>query len=258
MPANVPPVDVDAYLRRIGFDGTIAVDFDTLKELQQAHLATVPFENLDVVARTPVRTDLEWSIDKVVHRRRGGWCFEANGAFSALLRALGFDVRLLGAAVLLDGPNKIVDHLTLEVTLDRPYLVDVGFGESFIRPLDLNRSGPQDGGIGTYEFMASAEGTTLTHHDDSGVPVPEYRFTRVSRTLDEFTPASDRLSSDPNLHWQTKPFATRLIDRGPDRITLLKDRLKIVVDGEKTETDVRDDDWNDVLRANFGISLDSI
>ncbi len=257
MSADVPPLDVAAYLRRIGFNDTVAIDLPTLAALQLAHMATVPFENLDVAARTPVRTDLEWSLDKIVHRGRGGWCFEVNGAFSALLDTLGFDVRLLGAAVLLDGPNKIVDHLTLEVTLDRPYLVDVGFGESFIQPLDLTRSGPQPGGTGTYEFMASPQGTTLTCHDDSGIPVPSYRFTRVSRTLEEFTPASNLLSSDPQLHWQNKPFATRLIDAGPDRITLLKDRVKIVVDDQQSETPVSLKDWDDVLRANFGISIDS-
>ncbi len=256
MCAAVPSVDVDAYLRRIGFDGTIAIDHATLTALQLAHLTTVPFENLDVVAGTPVRTTLDWSIDKVVNRGRGGWCFEVNGAFSALLDALGFEVRLLGAAVLLDGPNKIIDHLTLEVTLDRPHLVDVGFGESFIQPLDLTQSGPQTDGTGTYEFMGSSQGTTLTRHDDSGMPVPSYRFTRVSRTLEEFTPASNLLSSDPTLHWQTKPFATRLIDHGPDRITLLKDRLKVVVDDQPSETRVRPDDWDDVLRANFGLFID--
>lgn len=249
-------VDVVAYLTRIGFRGTPDVDLASLTALQEAHLATVPFENLDVVARTPVRVDVEWSLDKIVARRRGGWCFEVNGAFAALLSRLGFDVRLLGAAVLLDGPNQVIDHLTLEVTLDRPYLVDVGFGESFTRPLDLHTSGPQDGGTGVFEFIASSQGTTLTMHDHTGVPEPSYRFKRVDRTLADFAPASERLWSDPELHWQNKPFATRLIGHGPDRITLLRDRLKIVVDGSVTETPVSPNDWRAVLTANFGIDVE--
>ena len=161
---------------------------------------------------------------------------------------------MLGAAVLLDGPNRVIDHLTLEVTLDRPYLVDVGFGESFISPLDLHAVGPQDGGSGTFEFIASAEGTTLTRHDDEGVPVPSYRFKRVDRALADFSPASERLWSDPALHWQHKPFATRLIDRGPDRITLLKDRLKIDIGGTLTETAVSAAEWPTVLESNFAMT----
>ncbi len=258
MSPSDPPVDIDAYLRRIGFEETVALDLATLTALQQDHMTTVPFENLDVFRRTPVRTDLEWSLDKIVNRGRGGWCFEVNGAFAALLSALGFDVRLLGAAVLLDGPSEIITHLTLEVTLDRPYLVDVGFGENFIRPLDLTRLGPQDGGTGNYELLASSQGTTLTRHDESGIPVPSYRFSRVRRTLDDFTPASDLLSSDPDRHWRNKPFATRLLDRGPDRITLLEDCLKTITNGEITETPVSEADWGATLQKNFGISSDFI
>lgn len=251
-----PVAPVEAYLERIGFDQRVAVDLDTLHALQRAHMTTVPFENLDVVSRTPVGTDLDWSINKIVMQRRGGWCFEVNGAFSSLLQALGFEVRLLGAAVLLDGPNRVIDHLTLEVTLDQPYLVDVGFGDSFITPLELNTAGAQDGGSGTFEFMASSEGTTLTRHDGDGVPEPSYRFKRVDRQLEDFRPASDHLWTDPSLHWQHKPFATRLIDGGPDRITLLKDRLKIEVAGTTTETLVSTSDWPTVLRSNFGIDVD--
>lgn len=248
-----PEVDVDAYLSRIGFDRNPAVNLQTLSALQRAHLSTVPFENLDVVAGVAVRTDLEWSFDKVVSRGRGGWCFELNGAFSALLSEIGFDVRLLGAAVLLDGPNQLIDHLALEVTLDKPYLVDVGFGDSFIIPLELNRTGPQDGLVGNFEFIGSAQGTTLTRLDDTGTPVPSYRFKRMNRTLDEFTPASDRLQSDPELHWRNKPFATRLIDGGPDRVTLLSDRLVFIVDGVRSESPVAKADWTTVLEEHFAI-----
>lgn len=248
-------VDVDAYLDRIAFDRQPTVDLQTLRDLQRAHLSTVPFENLDVVAGVAVRTDLAWSLDKVVNRRRGGWCFELNGAFSALLNALGFDVRLLGAAVLLDGPNELIDHLTLEVMLDKPYLVDVGFGDSFVVPLELNRTGPQDGLSASFEFIGSAQGTTLTQLDDTGTPVPSYRFKRVNRTLDEFTGASDRLRSDPALHWRNKPFATRLVDGGPDRVTLLSDRFARIVDGVRSESPIAQDDWSDVLDEQFGIVL---
>ena len=244
-------IEVDNYLARIGLNAAPDVSLEALTLLQRAHLSTVPFEALDVFDRVPVSTDLNHSLDKIVNRGRGGWCFENNGAFSALLGELGFNVALLGAAVLLDGPTTVVDHLTLEVTLDgTPYLVDVGFGDSFATPLEINTAGPQDGHVGTFEFIASSQGLTLTRHDEEGIPVPQYRFKRTVRTIDEFEPASDLLWSDTSLHWSQKPFATRLIDGGPERITLLKDRLKLP-DG--TETPVTKEDWNDVLAEHFNI-----
>lgn len=249
------PDMTDRYLARIGLDAAPPVARDGLTVLQRAHLTTVPFENLDVFDGIRVRTDLEWSFDKIINHRRGGWCFEVNGAFGALLEALGFAVVRLGAAVLLDGPSVIVDHQTLEVVIDKiPYLVDVGFGDSFASPLELNATGPQDGHTGTFEFIASSQGLTLTRHDDDGVPVPQYRFKRTVRDLADFDEASDRLQSDRSLHWSEKPFATRLIDGGPERITLLRNRLKYSGPEGTTEEPVDSSEWDDVLQSRFDIS----
>lgn len=247
-------MNVDGYLGRIGLDETPTVDLESLRRLQRAHLTAVPFENLSIVRGEHVPTDAATSVDKILRRRRGGWCFELNGAFAELLRELGFEVRLLGAAVLLDGPSTVVEHLALEVTVDEPYLVDVGFGDSFIEPLLLNRSGEQDGGNGTYELIASSQGTTLTRHRD-GVPVPEYRFKRVALQLDDFTPISDSMQVDPNKRWRSHPFATRLIDGGPDRVTLTVDRLKLTIEGAVDERPVTADEWDDVLVRWFGPAL---
>ncbi len=250
-------LDLDAYLTRIGLHTRPSADLAGLTLLQRAHLATVPFENLDVVAGVDMRTDLAWSIPKVVERRRGGWCFELNGAFAALLRSLGFDVLQLGAAVLLGGPNRVIDHLALEVSLDRTYLVDVGFGESFIAPLDLNVAGPQEDPAGTFEFINSSQGTTLTWHDAAGVPVPQYRFKRIHHELADFDTASARLATDPTLDWSNKPFATRLIDASVNgsaqRVTLKRDRQTLHGEGEPVDQPVEADDWDGVLLDLFGI-----
>lgn len=247
------PIDVDRYLARIGLATAPPLSLDGLTTLQRAHLSSVPFENIDVFDGVKVRTDLGWSMDKVLGHRRGGWCFEVNGAFSALLDALGFDVVRLGAAVLLDGPTVVIDHLTLEVSLNSTaYLVDVGFGDSFATPLELQLTGPQDGHVGTFEFISSPQGLTLTRHDDDGVPVPQYRFKRTVRSLSDFDEASTRLQADRTLHWSQKPFATRLVDGGPERITLLGDRLKRTLPSGTTEEPVADDQWDELLHEHFG------
>ena len=97
----------------------------------------------------------------------------------------------------------------------------------------------------------------MTKHDEEGVPSPQYRFKRVDRVLEDFDGASQLLRSDPNLHWRQKPFATRLLDGGPDRVTLLSDRIKVTVDGETTVTPVDADRWDDVLLAEFEMVVEA-
>jgi len=92
-------VDITAYLDRINYYGPLAPTAETLWELQVAHLLTVPFENLSIHARQPIVLDDNALFEKIVRRRRGGFCYEANGLFAALLRALGFDVTMLSAGV---------------------------------------------------------------------------------------------------------------------------------------------------------------
>ena len=191
-------------------------------------------------------------VAKIVDRGRGGWCFEANGAFAWLLEQLGFPVRRLGAAVLIGGPNTLVDHLTIEVQLDRAYLVDVGFGDSFTRPLDLTDGEPQDGGKALFQFLPSPQGTTMAEIEDD-LPAAKFRFKRVVHPLADFATASRRLYDDGDAHWQRWPFATRLLGDGADRVTLLADRLKVRRGAETTETPVAPDDWDDVLAEWFAM-----
>jgi N-hydroxyarylamine O-acetyltransferase len=248
-------MDVDRYLARIGFDEPVRTDLPTLEGLMRAHLSTVPFENLDVFNGVAVRTDTGWSLPKVVDRRRGGWCFELNGAFALLLEHLGFQVARLGAAVLLGGPKTVIDHLTLEVRLERPYLVDVGFGDSFCRPLALDRRGPQDGGTATFELMGSPQGTTLVRTVE-GAPVAQYRFKRVTLQLPDFDAASRRLRTTPNPNWHRRAFATRYLDGGPDRVTLIGNELK-VERGERVELHrIADEGWSDTLEEWFGVRVE--
>ena len=240
-----------AYLEHIGYAGLTHPTLETLTALQHAHLTAVPFENLDVVAQVPVSTDTDTVVAKVLSGR-GGWCFENNGAFAWLLEQLGFRVRRLGAAVLRGGPQVEIDHLAIEVQLDRPYLVDVGFGDSFIAPLRLDSDHPQRDDRGEWELLPSRQGTTLAEIVDR-VPVAQYRFKRVDHHMHDFEPASQKLQADAEGHFRTKAFATRLLGSGADRVTLLHDRLKLRRDNDLIETPVAAADWNAALAEWFGI-----
>lgn len=244
---------MDAYLGRIGLTDRPTVDRYGLEILQRAHLSAVAFENLDVYAGREVRTDLEWSLAKVVERGRGGWCFEVNGAFSGLLEQLGFPVKRLLATVLLQPSSEVPSHMTLEVNLDQPYLVDVGFGDSFIRPLILEVSDVQDGGSGDYRLVEESGIYTLSSVSADGAPSPQYRFDRTAHRLADYTEHSQRLQTDRGLKWSQAPFATRLLSGGPDRVTLLKDTLKRRKDGEWTEEPVSEADWPAVLDRWFSM-----
>ena len=91
-------MNIDAYLKRINYSGSLAPTAETLRALQVAHLKTVPFENLSIHAKEPIVLEENALFAKIVERRRGGYCYEANGLFAALLRALGFDVAMLGGS----------------------------------------------------------------------------------------------------------------------------------------------------------------
>src|SRR5580692_3744465 len=132
-------VDTPAYLARIQYAGPTEANAETLRALHRAHLVAVPFENLDIHLGRKITVDEAAILNKVVGLRRGGFCYELNGAFAALLRALGFSVTLLSARVSRDDGSASAefDHLTLRVDLEESWLADVGFGDSFLEPLRL-------------------------------------------------------------------------------------------------------------------------
>jgi N-hydroxyarylamine O-acetyltransferase len=158
------------YLERIGYSGRAAPDLATLAAIQRAHLESIPFENLDVQLGRPGGAAVDGVFDKIVRRRRGGWCYEMNGLMGWVLEEIGFDVTRLAGGVMRKtaGDRQIGNHLCLLVRLDREYLVDVGFGGSLAKPLPLEsgeRTDPPfrvalseiDGGLWRYEEQAHGD-----------------------------------------------------------------------------------------------------
>jgi N-hydroxyarylamine O-acetyltransferase len=139
-------LELSAYLHRINFDGGVRPDLATLGAIHRAHQYAVPFENLDVQLRRPLVLDPEASYEKIVCRRRGGWCYEMNGVMEWALKEIGFDVMRVSAGVMRmqAGDAQLGNHLCLLVCLDQPYLVDVGFGGSLAEPLPLRASERED------------------------------------------------------------------------------------------------------------------
>jgi N-hydroxyarylamine O-acetyltransferase len=136
------PMHLSSYLARIGIDEPPPTTLEGLTLLHRAHLLSVPFENLDVQLGHPVTIDREPIFEKIVGRRRGGWCFEMNGVFGWALSELGFRVTRLSGGVMreMNGALAEGNHLVLRVDLDEGvYLADVGFGDGPITPMPLRK-----------------------------------------------------------------------------------------------------------------------
>lgn len=254
--ATRAPIDVEAYLRRIGLATRPPADLEGLAELQLAHLLTVPFENLDIVAGRPIRLDRGALEAKIVGAHRGGFCYELNGLFAELAAAFGFAVSRLAAQVWSDetGWGIPFDHLVLRVDLDDSYLVDVGFGDSFRAPLALAEGAEQpDVGGGRFGLSRDAHDRWLLWktHPGTTVRTPLFRFRDRAYALADFADACD---------WQQQesPFfsAHRIVELlTPDgRVVLLDQRLIQHDRGERAERVIDEADVPALLRARFGLS----
>jgi N-hydroxyarylamine O-acetyltransferase len=247
-------MDVSQYLQRIGYEGPRAPTLETLRALHVRHLEAIPFENLDVQSRRPIALDEAALFDKIIRRRRGGFCYELNSLFAALLRELGFRVTLLSGRVSPDGswPNcPDFDHLLLEVTLDQPWLVDVGFGDCFAEPLPLAPGQwPSAGQL--YRLDKRGDDWALSELVPSGDSKILYAFLRVPRQLSEFSEMCQYHQSSPESFFRRQLVCSRKTPTG--RVTLFKDRLLITGPGGRQERTLSAEEIDRALLEHFGIS----
>ncbi|WP_203778852.1 arylamine N-acetyltransferase family protein [Paractinoplanes rishiriensis] len=251
-------MDLDAYLDRIGVNRPAVADSASLREMHRAHQERVPFENLSIHLGERISLGTDDLFDKIVRRRRGGFCYELNGAFALLLEGLGYPVTRAGARVYGDeqrlGPP--FDHLALLVTTadgDGPWLADVGFGRHSTYPLRFGAAGEQDDPGGTYTFAAAADGDVEVLKDGA----PQYRIETRARTLSDFAPTCWWQQTSPDSHFTRTTICSRL--DGDGRISIGGRTLIRSGAGGRTETALDDDAA--VLaayREHFGINLDSL
>lgn len=252
-------MNVQTYLDRINYDGPLVPTAETLRRLQVAHLLAVPFENLSIHAGEPIVLDDQALFQKIVSRRRGGFCYELNGLFAALLRALGFEVVMLSAQVADTNGNfsPDFDHMVLMVTIDEPWLVDVGFGDSFIEPLSLNERCPQVQDDRTYRVDADGERLVVMQRNEVGTSdewKPQYRFTLKPYQYPDYAERCEYHQTSPLSHFTKARICSRLTQRG--RITLGDMRFIATEGGTRREHPVAtEEEYADILREHFGIVM---
>ncbi len=252
-------MDVKAYLQRINYEGNLEPSAETLRNLQLAHLHEVPFENLSVHNGEKIVLTDEALFDKIVRRRRGGFCYELNGLFAALLRALGFAVTMLSARVA-DAQGEFgpdFDHMALLVRLDERWLVDVGFGDSFRNPLLLDDRNEQPDGQRSYWIRPEGECFSLRQRDFEGDIRKLYRFNLKSYQYADYAEMCAYHQTSPDSHFTQKRICSRATLVG--RITVADNRLiTTAFDGQREEQELVDEaEFNRVLKQHFGITLDA-
>jgi len=247
--------NIPAYLARISYSGPTSPTAETLRAIHRAHMLAVPFENLDIGLGRKIICDESAFLRKIVEQRRGGFCYELNGAFAALLRELGFKVTLLSARVpRADGTDSPeFDHLTLRVDLDEPWLADVGFGDLFLDPLRLKSGIEQVQGARKFRITEQSSDLHL-EMANRGAWKRQYSFTLAPRRLADFAAMCHYHQTSPQSHFTQQRICSKATPDG--RITLSDMKLIVTRDGRREENLLTtEDEWRAVLLKQFGIAL---
>ncbi len=255
-PAPAPVLDLDAYLGRIGYDGPVEPSREVLFGLHRQHATRVPFENLDVLLGRPVRLDLASLQAKLVSARRGGYCFEQDLLFSAVLREIGFPVTMLAARVRA-GTTRLLPrtHMTLLVTAGgREWLADVGFGAGgLLEPVPFGAGEEARHGAWSYRAVRTA-GAWVLQSRVTGDWADLYAFTLEPQEVVDYEVANHYVSTHPSSRFVKTLTAQRMTE---ERRITLRDRELLVDDGTTAASSLvpGGDPLLDLLRETFGIEL---
>lgn len=247
--------NLEAYLKRINYAGSIAPTLETLEMVHRLHPAAIPFENLDPLMERPVRLQLSDLEQKLINERRGGYCFEHNLLLKAVLESMDFGVTPLAAGVLWGHeagyePPKL-NHMVLSVDVGGvPYLADVGFGgQVMTAPLRLRADIEQETPDGRYRLSGGHPKWRL-ETEVRGEWRPMYEFTLAAQSLDDYIAMNDLTAA----RFRDDLVAARVGDGR--RLALRNNRLNTHEAGD-TETRMLQSvaEIRDVLTNVFGIAL---
>lgn len=280
-------LDLDAYLARIGLPGALhgagagassdpavrasgtesrrladprgglTADLETLRALHRAHVAAIPFENLEILLGRPIRLDIEALQAKMVRQRRGGYCYEQNLLFAAVLERIGFTVTGLGARVRMGSDKLLAEtHMLLRVSVaGADWLADVGFGgEGLLEPLPWAEGGQHRQGDWTFGLVTEANGVWVLRSLH-----PDGWFDLYSFTAEERYPVDYELRNYYVSTHERSPFVSRPVIQQTEvgaRRNLVGARLSVArPDGTAEARQVSADELTDVLLGEFAIEL---
>jgi len=217
-------------------------------------MLSVPFENLDILLGHLIELSLPSFYEKIVKRRRGGFCYELNGLFGWLLEQLGFKVDILSVRVF-NGvqPGPEFDHLILLVELEEHLVADVGFGDSFLEPLLFGTDEEDVQHHSSYRLTASGFDKVLQRKRESDWET-QYAFSLTPRRLSEFSSMCHYHQTSPESHFTQNAICSLATTKG--RITLSNNRLIVTTGGQHREQEVNsEEEYRARLKIHFDIDL---
>ncbi len=249
--------NIDAYFERIGFAGSIAPTLETLSQLHAMHPAAIAYENLNPLMGAPIRLDLPNLQQKLVFDKRGGYCFEHNTLFRAILEDLDFEVKVHGARVIWgtpEGEEPPLRHIVLTVDVSGvTYLCDVGFGGMTApAPLRLRDGAEQETPLDRYR-LTREDGTWLVEVEIADEWLKLYDFTMAELGEERIAELND--IADSSEFFTTELLAARI--EKTRRLTLGNTRLNIHTPGQPSESRqlISVAELRETLSSTMGIAL---
>ena len=247
-------LDLSAYLQRIEYTGEPGADEATLRALHLAHATRIPFENLDILLGRPISLELARVQTKLVQQRRGGYCFEQNTLFAAVLRELGFSVTPLAARVR-PRPSTLLPrtHMCLRVRVGgQDWIADVGFGgEGLLQPVPMTGE-PVRQFLWRYRLMEEAPGVWVLQSERERNWNDLYAFTLEPQEDVDFEVANYYVSTHPDSRF-VRALTVQLPT--PERRQILRNRELMTDTGNALQTVVvaSDEELLEILSTNFDL-----
>ncbi len=248
-------MDVASYFARIGYDGPTSVTHETLRQLHRAHCLRVPFENLDIQLGRKIDIDPIKTFEKVIRKHRGGFCYELNALFGALIEEMGFQVSVLEGRVIRNGAKGLSHgHMMLKVDLEDPWLVDVGFGDGSLDPLSLSVHDVVVQKEGRFQIRRDGETYAMWCQTLTEELAPQYEFDLQPRQFEEFEERCVWTQTSSDSGFTQRLICTLPIEGG--RTGILGSERVTFVGGEKTVEILSHVQRNTLLKEFFEIDLE--
>lgn len=250
--------EVSSYLERIGYNGPLETNLKTLAKLQECHLHTVPYENFDILQRIPLSLEIPALFDKIVVRRRGGYCFELNALFSWLLQELGYPVTNYFARFWRDEPNtppKRRHHVLQVETEGELFLCDVGVGGIVPRrPIQMVKHLIHKQGDEYYQLERDSYYGWMLLEKKRGQWSEIYSFTEEPQLPKDYIIASYWCENAPDSIFINEAMAAIRTAEGRNSIAGKEFRI-FTAEGVEVFTPQSDEEFNEALKIHFGIVL---